>query len=105
MASHFSNVILAFLLLASATTAPSYASLTTDYYAQVCPQALPVIGQMVLAAVQKERRMGASILRLHFHDCFVHVRSLAICTYFLFPFFIWVHVFISGDGEWHPYLP
>jgi len=34
----------------------------------------------VEAAVQKEKRMGASLLRLHFHDCFVNVRLFS-CMY------------------------
>lgn len=72
MASGSLKILLAFLLLASATTTLS-ASLTYDYYAKVCPSALPTIKRVIEAAVQKERRMGASILRLHFHDCFVHV--------------------------------
>lgn len=78
MASRFLNFAVVFLVLASVATTLSYASLTNDYYAEVCPQALPTIKRAVSAAVRKERRMGASILRLHFHDCFVNVRNLAM---------------------------
>nr|GEY86348.1 heme peroxidase [Tanacetum cinerariifolium] len=39
---------------------------------RVCPQALPTIKRVVEDAVAQERRMGASLLRLHFHDCFVN---------------------------------
>ncbi|MED6211498.1 NAD(+) salvage pathway protein [Stylosanthes scabra] len=46
--------------------------LTADYYENSCPNALSTIKSVVEAAVQKERRMGASLLRLHFHDCFVN---------------------------------
>ncbi|CAI9774774.1 unnamed protein product [Fraxinus pennsylvanica] len=42
------------------------------FYTKVCPQALPTIKRVVGAAVKQERRMGASLLRLHFHDCFVN---------------------------------
>ncbi|KAJ0028627.1 hypothetical protein Pint_35015 [Pistacia integerrima] len=59
-----------FLILALATTVFS-ATLSPSYYEHVCPQALPTIKRVVEAAVNKERRMGASLLRLHFHDCFV----------------------------------
>ncbi|XP_039066800.1 cationic peroxidase 1-like [Hibiscus syriacus] len=47
-------------------------SLSPYYYQNICPQALPTIKKVVQAAVYKERRMGASLLRLHFHDCFVN---------------------------------
>ncbi|KAI3473104.1 hypothetical protein Pfo_030396 [Paulownia fortunei] len=43
-----------------------------NFYDKVCPQALPAIKRVVEEAVQQERRMGASLLRLHFHDCFVN---------------------------------
>nr|GEU50885.1 heme peroxidase [Tanacetum cinerariifolium] len=46
--------------------------LSTKYYDRVCPKVLPTIKRMVEDAVAQERRMGASLLRLHFHDCFVN---------------------------------
>ncbi|KAJ0979234.1 hypothetical protein J5N97_014708 [Dioscorea zingiberensis] len=45
--------------------------LTPDFYNEVCPHALPTINIIVNAAIALEPRMGASLLRLHFHDCFV----------------------------------
>ncbi|OMO67789.1 Plant peroxidase [Corchorus olitorius] len=68
MASRTSFLFLAFVWLALATTA---LSLTPNFYDKICPQDLPAIRKVVQAAVHKERRMGASLLRLHFHDCFV----------------------------------
>lgn len=47
--------------------------LCPDFYEKKCPQALPTIRRVVEEALQQEKRMGASLLRLHFHDCFVHV--------------------------------
>ncbi|XP_034913606.1 cationic peroxidase 1 [Populus alba] len=61
-----------FLVLALATTASSSKVLSPNYYDYVCPEALPTIKRVVEAAVYNERRMGASLLRLHFHDCFVN---------------------------------
>ncbi|KAF8402526.1 hypothetical protein HHK36_010611 [Tetracentron sinense] len=58
-------------MVALATTASS-SYLSPYYYNKVCPNALPTIKRIVEAAVQKERRMGASLLRMHFHDCFVN---------------------------------
>nr|AHL39176.1 class III peroxidase [Populus trichocarpa] len=48
-----------------------HAQLSTTFYATTCPKALSTIRTAVLKAVVKEHRMGASLLRLHFHDCFV----------------------------------
>lgn len=49
------------------------AQLTSDFYKQSCPQALQIIRSVVEQAINNEKRMGASLLRLHFHDCFVNV--------------------------------
>ncbi|BAT81394.1 cationic peroxidase 1-like [Vigna umbellata] len=46
--------------------------LTSSCYESTCPQALSIIRSSVITAVAKEHRMGASLLRLHFHDCFVN---------------------------------
>nr|POE84707.1 cationic peroxidase 1 [Quercus suber] len=48
------------------------AQLSLTYYAKTCPRALSIIQTAVNNAVVKEHRMGASLLRLHFHDCFVN---------------------------------
>ncbi|XP_009775239.1 cationic peroxidase 1-like [Nicotiana tabacum] len=50
----------------------SSARLSADYYEKSCPKAIYTIKNAVTNAVAKERRMGASLLRLHFHDCFVN---------------------------------
>ncbi|WOK96700.1 cationic peroxidase 1-like [Canna indica] len=50
----------------------SSAQLSSTFYDSSCPGALDKIKSMVKAAVNKENRMGASLLRLHFHDCFVN---------------------------------
>ncbi|KAA3454637.1 cationic peroxidase 1-like [Gossypium australe] len=69
MVSPTNFLLHAFLWLALAATS---FSLSPNFYHNVCPQALPAIKRVVEAAVHKERRMGASLLRLHFHDCFVN---------------------------------
>ncbi|KAG8079325.1 hypothetical protein GUJ93_ZPchr0007g3823 [Zizania palustris] len=70
---------MAFLILwfavvaaALASAASGYRDLTADFYSETCPQALPTIKLSVGAAILKEPRMGASLVRLHFHDCFVN---------------------------------
>ncbi|KAK7374044.1 hypothetical protein VNO80_07468 [Phaseolus coccineus] len=45
--------------------------LSSDFYSTTCPNALSTIKTGVDSAVSNEARMGASLLRLHFHDCFV----------------------------------
>ncbi|XVE84374.1 hypothetical protein DITRI_Ditri17bG0007200 [Diplodiscus trichospermus] len=69
MASPTKFLLYTLVWLALATTA---FSLSPRFYDNVCPQALPAIKKIVEAAVHRERRMGASLLRLHFHDCFVN---------------------------------
>ncbi|KAJ8898885.1 hypothetical protein K2173_008194 [Erythroxylum novogranatense] len=60
------------LLLVMVLSSLATAQLSPSFYDKVCPGALPVIKRVVKAAVAKEPRMGASLLRLHFHDCFVN---------------------------------
>jgi len=69
----FTLISTLFLVLAAVPTTASSSKLSPNYYDHACPKALPAIKRVVEAAVNKERRMGASLLRLHFHDCFVHV--------------------------------
>eukprot|EP00253_Pinus_taeda_P017266 PITA_17266 len=50
----------------------AYGQLTSTFYSKVCPRALSIVKAAVTKAVNNEKRMGASLLRLHFHDCFVN---------------------------------
>ncbi|KAL9393981.1 hypothetical protein Peur_013266 [Populus x canadensis] len=42
-----------------------------QFYDKSCPKAREIVNSIVAKAVAKEARMAASLLRLHFHDCFV----------------------------------
>jgi len=37
------------------------------------PVALPIVKKGVTKGIKDETRIGASLLRLHFHDCFLNV--------------------------------
>ncbi|CAN6237672.1 unnamed protein product [Urochloa humidicola] len=47
------------------------AQLSPTFYDGSCPSLQSIVRSGMAAAVQQEARMGASILRLFFHDCFV----------------------------------
>ncbi|GAB4824871.1 hypothetical protein Ancab_007739 [Ancistrocladus abbreviatus] len=47
------------------------AHLSRNFYARTCPNVQTIVHTTMRQAVSKEARMGASILRLFFHDCFV----------------------------------
>ncbi|XP_073026494.1 peroxidase 72-like [Primulina eburnea] len=42
-----------------------------QFYDRSCPRAQQIVYSIVSRAVAREARMAASLLRLHFHDCFV----------------------------------
>lgn len=52
--------------------------LVFDYYKETCPFVEDIVRRQVENAVLKDPRMAASLLRLHFHDCFVMVH-LSFC--------------------------
>ncbi|KAM3235167.1 lignin-forming anionic peroxidase-like [Capsicum annuum] len=47
-----------------------HAQLSSTFYDRTCPNALNTSRTSVRQAVSRERRMAASLIRLHFHDCF-----------------------------------
>ncbi|XP_047165225.1 cationic peroxidase 1-like [Vigna umbellata] len=76
------KICLVLLCLVSASAYSTSSSTTTSvtlsnsllnplFYAIKCPQALDTIKNIVINALANDPRMGASLLRLHFHDCFV----------------------------------
>ncbi|KAK9940946.1 hypothetical protein M0R45_017578 [Rubus argutus] len=66
------SFLVCILVVAATIITPSSAQLSAGFYNKVCPQALPAIRKIVRQAITNEPRMGASLLRLHFHDCFVN---------------------------------
>lgn len=49
-------------------------SLFPQFYQFSCPQVDEIIMSVLEKAIARDPRMAASLLRLHFHDCFAQVR-------------------------------
>ncbi|KAK4579641.1 hypothetical protein RGQ29_029352 [Quercus rubra] len=65
--SSFIAIVSLALLLGSVN-----AQLSTNFYSSSCPKLFSTVKSTVQSAISKEARMGASLLRLFFHDCFVN---------------------------------
>ncbi|KAG2669848.1 hypothetical protein I3760_14G054200 [Carya illinoinensis] len=65
------NVIVALALLV-VFTGSSSAQLSTSFYSTSCPKVFSAVRPVLINAISKAPRLGASLLRLHFHDCFVN---------------------------------
>ncbi|XP_021296970.1 peroxidase P7-like [Herrania umbratica] len=64
--------LLFLILIAAVASFQANCQLSPGYYSSTCPQALPIVKAGIAAAIKNETRVGASLLRLHFHDCFVN---------------------------------
>ncbi|XP_068643202.1 peroxidase P7-like isoform X2 [Aristolochia californica] len=51
---------------------PASAQLSVSFYGSTCPSVFDSVRAAVRSAINRETRMGASIIRLFFHDCFVN---------------------------------
>ncbi|TVU31428.1 hypothetical protein EJB05_23112 [Eragrostis curvula] len=51
--------------------AAAQSPLCEDYYDDTCPDAYDITRQVLIDAHQSDPRIFASLIRLHFHDCFV----------------------------------
>jgi len=58
-------------VLCAGHPAPGGFPLQTRFYEHTCPQMQAIVGAIVARAHAEDPRMAASLLRLHFHDCFV----------------------------------
>ncbi|KAF5185438.1 Peroxidase [Thalictrum thalictroides] len=70
MASFTSFFVMVFLLFACSSTT-THAQLSATFYATSCPNLQTIVNTAMTQAVNTQQRMGASILRMFFHDCFV----------------------------------
>lgn len=62
-------VVVAVALVAGGGAAA--AQLCEDYYDCTCPDAYDIVRRVLIEAHQSDTRIFASLIRLHFHDCFV----------------------------------
>ncbi|KAL4610882.1 hypothetical protein ACB092_08G084300 [Castanea dentata] len=53
-------------------TGSSSAQLSKNFYSESCPKVFSTVKSVLHSAISKQPRQGASLLRLHFHDCFVN---------------------------------
>ncbi|CDP21475.1 unnamed protein product [Coffea canephora] len=74
----FFGAISALSLLLLLSSFGCEAHLSPTFYDYTCPNALTKIRSTIRSAISHERRMAASLIRLHFHDCFVQVSSLSL---------------------------
>ncbi|KAJ7955531.1 Peroxidase [Quillaja saponaria] len=65
---------LCFTILIAGTTS-SQAQLTPTFYDTTCPDLSTIVRGVIEDALQTDSRIGGSLIRLHFHDCFVNVRK------------------------------
>ncbi|KAF0913445.1 hypothetical protein E2562_022225 [Oryza meyeriana var. granulata] len=68
-------VLCALLALAAAGGARA-GPLSPSYYEASCPSVYDTVRRVIQEARIADPRAPASLLRLHFHDCFVNVRNV-----------------------------
>jgi hypothetical protein len=68
--------LLALLLSASSAAA----QLDERFYGQSCPSVEDVVRKEMVRALSVAPSLAGPLLRMHFHDCFVRVRTGCVCT-------------------------
>ena len=76
------HLLVSFFIVISFYYHTSNAQLTSSFYSSTCPNVSSIVSNAVQQALGSDPRIGASLIRLHFHDCFVNV------SIHLFPSFI-----------------
>lgn len=70
----FLNTLLCLLFLSPNLV---FCQLDFKFYDSTCPNLTKIVQSGVWSAIANDTRIAASLLRLHFHDCFVNVSNLA----------------------------
>ncbi|GMJ07124.1 peroxidase 53, peroxidase 2 [Hibiscus trionum] len=61
-----------FSLLLPLGSLPAATTLSPTFYDETCPEVFSIIRRITEVALLSDPRIGASLVRLHFHDCFVN---------------------------------
>ncbi|XP_054805938.1 peroxidase A2-like [Prosopis cineraria] len=65
------GAVWSFIFVVLAAISVTYAQLSPTFYNQTCPNVTDIVSGVIQNASQSDPRIGASLIRLHFHDCFV----------------------------------
>jgi len=74
MAMRLHGLVVMMVVVASIGAAG--AQLTPDFYQSSCPQVFSIVQAEIQKAVKAEKRMAASLVRLHFHDCILNLSHM-----------------------------
>lgn len=66
------NLVWVMILSVIVLSGTGQAELSSTFYDSSCPNLSTIVSSQVASAVAAEARMGASLMRLHFHDCWVN---------------------------------
>jgi peroxidase len=71
----------------------SDAQLDPSFYKNTCPNVSSIVREVITNVSKTDPRMLASLIRLHFHDCFVQVCILSSSYSYIHssPSFVFVH--------------
>jgi len=67
------TVVCCVLVVLGALPFSSDAQLDPSFYRDTCPKVHSIVREVVRNVSKSDPRMLASLIRLHFHDCFVQV--------------------------------